>query len=72
MADERAHDFVIFDVEKIDPDQDSWDVSLGPEPGDPWLTVWRSDIGCEPNIGDIITVQLPRAIAIKNAEKHNK
>lgn len=65
----ELQDMVVFDVEKISPDQDEWNVSFGPGKNAPWCTVTRAQIGREPNRGDIITMVLPMPVAIKSPDE---
>lgn len=44
-----------------------WDVHIGPDDGDPWLTVRHDDCDAEPEVGDRIWIIAPYATKIEKA-----
>lgn len=54
-------ELLIHDVREIDG---GWEVAFGPDAGDAWVTVHEEDFPCEPEIGDIATVQPPHVLAL--------
>jgi hypothetical protein len=58
MERERQ-DFVIFGVERM---TDGWDIHLGPNMNDPWLSIPTSAAPVPPEVGDIVTVLLPKVV----------
>ena len=54
-----------FIIHRVEPDSDGsgWTIVLGPDPGDPWLTVVAADLKTDrPCVGDMVEVMLPKVI----------
>lgn len=58
----RYQNFGVFHVEPVEA---GWNVRLGPEDGDPWITVQVGKAEAAPEVGDIVTVLLPQVVSIK-------
>ena len=56
-------DFIEAVVSKVSSTADGWDVELAP--GDTWLSLDKDDALGEPEVGDIVTVRVPRIVALK-------
>lgn len=64
MTEFETQAFVICDVTN---GPYGWDIHLGPEDDDPWVSVKR-DEWPKPQIGQIATVTLPRVTSIEDPE----